>query len=1130
MYENLSLSIGGGIIGDAQLSKQDNCAVLAIGLGGTGIDCLRELKKKVYNRLEPDNPNDSVHRYEHIRFLAVDADALGMKRMPKGDMGELDEDTEFFDISYAGVLSELFKKDRKRFAEDPVYREWLQFGTIKNGAVNTGACGVRQIGRFLLMRRASQFVAQVRDLIDTAKQNLGRNPSVCVHIFSGMGGGTGSGTFLDVCYLIREILTNLQGGVTHRIMGYFFLPDVNLAKGLDLSAQLYIKVNGYAAMQELDYCMGFGQNGDGWDQSYPGIGNVCSTSQPVDLCHLVAASTTEGAAMDNAYEYAMNVVSDYVMDFLTKPQAVGPIVFGLASHFSNIEQHKAGVKDSTVTKAGAFYDYLVIGAASAMIPSKEIMTYLASGFLQRLESMRNKVPTDEEVDTFLNSIGFTYDALEQRVRSGVDFSFPKRKDKPEDVKQNEKLVVDYFQQMYSAASGKLMSNFNNLIAEPATDGVQSDGKGGSVMAEILAGICDVMVDPDRGPWYAAALVRGAKARTLLAEAGGIKERAKNRRDHENHQQVSHLNKGQQKAQQKFRTSNFLTLGATCDKFVNETRNLYLSQTEEKAYQTLMNLMDSVSVQLADLADTFTDPFELAVTNLLDTFNTNWMYLQAIKPNAYSFDKPIVNVRTLAPVLDAALNGLTIKIAAKELLNTLLDEGVNVWGPGGDDVRLSNVVSNFFRRTFGPWSNKTLTSYLQVVYKQTDVLKLANSVKNGFLSQLDADSDPLFVPDVRYTVPTDSEVIYVTVPQNVPAVVGAANALAAGKNGFTVRQTFVSDRVSFLRLMAGVAMWGYGNTAIYETAYYAAAATHGRHLYEKAEYVADVLNDKPVTTSRDWGLLPSPIPLSVADPGGRAKKFGKTYDEALSAGVIVRREKSGYYIRTLDNNFMQNVRNVYDKAKNGSVVARNAALVSLKTMDANRVYDLTEIFFSDMLRAGNAGAERTICVDLLAKAPKLMEVVEAELRKCKEIAERIVAFTPDVDQIDFFNALLTGVIKFCYPTVVYIDVQDGDEYTLSNRSMDFGDVPLYQAFVSYKGLDSSLRSEIKNRATDILKMNNLPEDAADAWRGVQSELDQKKSLINIANNNFPNEADKIKDFIRSLSDKVSAFKASYRISN
>ena len=96
------------------------------------------------------------------------------------------------------------------------------------------------------MEKAQTFVTKVKTLVSSAKTGL-ILPKVYVHIFSGMGGGTGAGTFLDVCYLVREAL-RLEGANAY-ICGYFFLPDVNLAKNLDRETAAYVQVNGYAYMQ-----------------------------------------------------------------------------------------------------------------------------------------------------------------------------------------------------------------------------------------------------------------------------------------------------------------------------------------------------------------------------------------------------------------------------------------------------------------------------------------------------------------------------------------------------------------------------------------------------------------------------------------------------------------------------------------------------------------------------------------------------------------------------------------------------------------------------------------------------------------------------------------------------------------
>ena len=84
VYSKLLLSAGGGIVSATQQAEQaKNTATVLIGLGGTGIDCLRTIKTQVHSRLKADDPDAVVPKYEHIRFLGVDT-----AEKSKGDQEE----------------------------------------------------------------------------------------------------------------------------------------------------------------------------------------------------------------------------------------------------------------------------------------------------------------------------------------------------------------------------------------------------------------------------------------------------------------------------------------------------------------------------------------------------------------------------------------------------------------------------------------------------------------------------------------------------------------------------------------------------------------------------------------------------------------------------------------------------------------------------------------------------------------------------------------------------------------------------------------------------------------------------------------------------------------------------------
>ena len=71
-YSKLLLSTGGGIISTQQQAEQvQNTASILIGLGGTGIDCIKTIKAAVRERLKPDDPDAVVAEYSQDRKSVV---------------------------------------------------------------------------------------------------------------------------------------------------------------------------------------------------------------------------------------------------------------------------------------------------------------------------------------------------------------------------------------------------------------------------------------------------------------------------------------------------------------------------------------------------------------------------------------------------------------------------------------------------------------------------------------------------------------------------------------------------------------------------------------------------------------------------------------------------------------------------------------------------------------------------------------------------------------------------------------------------------------------------------------------------------------------------------------------------
>ena len=205
----------------------------------------------------------TIPKYKHIQFLAIDSDTSAFKGV-KG-VGRLTED-EAFSIEMPNLAAALKNKEGiKQKAE----LSWMSIDAIEGRLSTQGAGGVRQVGRFLLISKVDELKSKIASLCKTALEST--DPNLDVYIFAGISGGTGSGCFLDTCYIVRQALAELGRGSTGNIMGFFFLPDVVTSKKEVAANPLWVKSNnsnGYAALKELDYLMNLKAEQDHFRQNY----------------------------------------------------------------------------------------------------------------------------------------------------------------------------------------------------------------------------------------------------------------------------------------------------------------------------------------------------------------------------------------------------------------------------------------------------------------------------------------------------------------------------------------------------------------------------------------------------------------------------------------------------------------------------------------------------------------------------------------------------------------------------------------------------------------------------------------------------------------------------------------------
>lgn len=217
---------------------------LLIGLGGTGVKAILDAKKMFYENYGEIPPM--------IGFLGVDTDAPGLSNnfVTANDGSKINlNESEKLCISVE-TPADIYERGK----EDKLY-DWMPKDNVAGlSALSIGAGQMRSNGRFAITVNESNVEAFVNNkineinnaqIIDNTQYGL-LSSNTEVHMVFSLGGGTGSGTFLNMAYLIKRLYPTIK------LSGYAVLSDVfrSMATGA-MTAK--VKPNAMGAIIDLDY-------------------------------------------------------------------------------------------------------------------------------------------------------------------------------------------------------------------------------------------------------------------------------------------------------------------------------------------------------------------------------------------------------------------------------------------------------------------------------------------------------------------------------------------------------------------------------------------------------------------------------------------------------------------------------------------------------------------------------------------------------------------------------------------------------------------------------------------------------------------------------------------------------------
>ncbi len=336
-----------------------------VGLGGSGSDVVNRISQKLRTRWNWHTLDQLVH------FFAIDTNTHDLSKQDAIPRENRILISDFDKRAFVEQKRGDGYQDTDSFVTQWVH-DWYQF----RGTRGAGAGQIRIESRLSLYYQLEQdrgrIIQRLTSAMNTARHHdnpyrKNEPPHFNVFVYGSVAGGTGSGSFLPVAYLIKELIR--QQGWIPKIYGTIILPSLFLN---DVPGALHrdINANGYAALKELEFLMKLGAEGASVSEEFhynpnnPHEPNV--RDKPYDFVYIADKPTT--------FEITQykNAVADAAYLLL-----YSPILGAQASDYDNYEKHQKGLVSGYTVYYGSN------GCSLLILPDADILEYCALKFAAR---------------------------------------------------------------------------------------------------------------------------------------------------------------------------------------------------------------------------------------------------------------------------------------------------------------------------------------------------------------------------------------------------------------------------------------------------------------------------------------------------------------------------------------------------------------------------------------------------------------------------------------------------------------------------------------------------------------------------------------------------------------------------
>lgn len=870
---------------DISIDRVDKIPVplLVVGLGGTGCDALLTIKQVFAERynLPKDSKGQDLPAPTKTAYLAIDS------RTQRPDGFEV---SEYVDISLSGIDKML--SDQKELLT-PYERTWIN-RNLRHSANGNGMGTIRQAARLALTRNFDKVNQAIKGALNNiVSVNAGeadaRVNQVEIVVVTGIGGGTGSGIFLDICQILRAAAKSATV-IPAKLTGYIVMPDVSLANVSAASGmEAPIKHNAYATLKEIDFWMRVRQHEVPYSMQY-GINTVIAWDKPpVDYCILMSSSNVEGLPYKDGYMAVRNTIAENLMHYLAKEDGIGE-----QYSYRQYEDNLAAI--DIQKNYPLYYGYRAIGAFTKRIPKKSILYYEGSLLLKTFIPLRDdsarlqpdrRMFTDGQGKPRAEAVTGSGKQQMQDFRTNIcklpGFCY---------LDLNDKVKVTAVQNMNPPPHNK-WHTWRDTVCAPSALKASEDylAKAWARFEDFARG---VITDPEQGPFALEAYLDAPDG--MLSYLNDILENWTNQYHKTHNQSIAQAEEMCATAWPGFRNPPIIGRKNALEQYDYALKALYTyvnnDQFLEKHVEALRKLILRVREYLRDGLK----PLCASVLFLEKEFN-------AQDTSDAILVQDIYDLGTVQKSIDDAFEDANAESRlSSEFLSKIADisfetqPNVDAKTSGVEFIcrhaglqEVCSVVQTDMEAVYGSVNNQSLDDIMKanvgddVTAQQQWMANLASSALDSAL--------PMFMQDAVFKSASKAPYSYMSIPQD------AKEHLKYIKEAFKNHDPAVEPKASSLKdhiytLMAWdkLPLYRYGRFEDLRTAYDSdlnKESALGIHLVRTGDPEADFQSD--------WSLLPSPKPYflfarnSVHSEEAQYQKVHDLVERGIRCGMITVRD-------------------------------------------------------------------------------------------------------------------------------------------------------------------------------------------------------------------------------------------------